>query len=330
MPTRDFNLPVTPAHGITALRTGLPLVLVLWLGGCLLPASRAEDATPTRYGTLGTLLLTNLASAPFPHPARAEGHRYKEKLYPAAQHYQDNSVAIFVPRGFRASPDVDLVLHFHGWFNNVTNVLSQFQLPEQFAASRRNAILVVPQGPRDAPDSFGGKLEDAGSFARFLAELHDVLKGVPGCGQAPLGRVILSGHSGGYRVIARCLAQNGATNTVREVWLFDALYAEADKYEAWWQATHGRLLNIHTKDGGTRAETEKFLARMKALGAPLLAGTDESLSPTQLREARLIFISTDLGHNEVVAKRKSFQRFLETSCLGSLSGPGGQTSANAP
>ena len=277
-----------------------------------------EEVLAARYAPLGSLLLTNFNAAPFPHPARAEGHRYKDKLYPAGAHYADSRVAIFVPRGFHAAPGVDVVIHFHGWFNNVTNVLNQFQLPEQFAASRRNAILVVPQGPRDAPDSFGGRLEDAGGFGRLLEELQRAWKQMPGCGDAPLGRVILSGHSGGYRVIARCLAQNVATNAVREVWLFDALYAEADKYEAWWRAAHGRLLNIHTKDGGTRAETVKFLARMKTMGAPVLEGTDESLTPGQLSGDRLVFLSTDLGHNEVVAKRKTFQRFLETSCLGTL------------
>ena len=320
------RMSVTESPTTPPPRPNRHLLLAVLASALGLATSLGADSPPARYAALGTLILTNLASTPFPHPARAEGHRYKEKLYPAADHYRDNTVAIFVPRGFRPAPALDLVIHFHGWFNSVSNVLAEFQLPEQFAASRRNAILVVPQGPRNAPDSFGGKLEDPGGFARFLAELQGVLKNLPGCAQAPLGRVILSGHSGGYRVIARCLAQGGATNTVREVWLFDALYAEADKYETWWQARHGRLLNIHTKDGGTRAETERFMARMTAQGAPALRGTDEVLTPQQLREGSLIFLSTDLGHNDVVARRKTFQRFLETSCLAALTDAEGKTS----
>ena len=122
------------------------------------------------------MILTRLPSAPFPHPKRAEGKTRNGKVYPADKHYSDSSVAIFIPKGFRSMGAVDFVVHFHGWGNHVERVLEHYQLIEQFAESGRNAILVVPQGPYDAPDSFDGKLEDEGGFARFMDDVMETLR----------------------------------------------------------------------------------------------------------------------------------------------------------
>ncbi len=110
--------------------------------------SRAD--LPQRYSASGELILAQLASAPFPHPSRAEGHRYNGQLFSAKEHYSDSSVAIFIPKGFRETGKIDFVVHFHGWTNHVERVLDHYKLIEQLAASGRNAVLVVPQGPRDA------------------------------------------------------------------------------------------------------------------------------------------------------------------------------------
>ena len=118
------------------------------------------------------MILAQLTSAPFPHPSRAEGHRYNGQLFAAKEHYADSSVAIFVPKGFRESGKIDFIVHFHGWTNHVERVLDHYKLIEQLTASGRNAVLVVPQGPRDAPDSGGGKLEDADGFKQLHSRRH--------------------------------------------------------------------------------------------------------------------------------------------------------------
>ena len=73
-------------------------------------------------------------------------------------------MAIFVPKGFRAGEATNLVFYFHGWRNNVDDTLKQFRVAEQLAASGVNAILVLPEGPKDAPDSFGGSSRRRASF----------------------------------------------------------------------------------------------------------------------------------------------------------------------
>ncbi len=112
-------------------------------------------------------------------------------------------MAIFIPKGFRETGQIDFIVHFHGWKNHVEGVLDEYKLIEQLAASGRNAVLVVPQGPRDAPDSFGGKLEDPDGFKRFMADVMDTLRQQSGLKKKDfaLGQIILSGHSGGYEVM---------------------------------------------------------------------------------------------------------------------------------
>jgi hypothetical protein len=186
--------------------------------------------------------------------------------------------------------------------------------------SECNAVLVVPQGPRNASDSFGGKLEDPDGFKRFMEEVaaslreHSALKKK----DFALGKILLSGHSGGYEVISSIVDCGGLTDHVKEVWLFDALYAQAPKFIAWFDRGQGRLVNIYTEHGGTKGETELMMAGFKKRGTPLLAGKETEIKADGLRSNKLIFLYTELSHNEVVAKHSTFREFLNTSCLSAM------------
>jgi hypothetical protein len=272
---------------------------------------------PEHYARQGELLLAHLASAPFPHPQRAEGHKYKDQFFSAAEHYTNDTVGIFIPNGFRETGKIDFVVHFHGWQNNVEGVLKRYQLIEQLIASGRNAVLVVPQGPYNASDSFGGKLEDADGFARFMNDVQDTLRQKSALKNKDfaLGNIILSGHSGGYQVISSIVDHGGLTDHVKEVWLFDALYARTDRFLVWWDKSHGRLIDLYTEHGGTKGETEKLLATLKDRGTPLFSAKDTEATPANLRENRVLFLYTDLPHDDVIHKRKDFELFLGTSCL---------------
>jgi hypothetical protein len=290
--------------------------LLLLLCGGVIWTSRG-DSLSEHYASQGELIVTQLASAPFPHPKRAEGHLYDGMLYPAREHYSDNTVAMFIPKGFRETGEIDFVVHFHGWKNNVKGVLEQYQLVEQLMASGRNAILVVPQGPRDAPDSFGGKLEDPDGFKRFMADVIRTLKQTSGLKKREfaLGQIVLSGHSGGYEVISAILDHGGLTDHVKEVWLFDALYAQTDRFKAWIDGKQGRFVDIYTEHGGTKALTEELMASLKQRGTAILATKEGDVKSADLQTNRLMFIYTDLPHNEVVNKRQEFRDYLRTSCL---------------
>jgi hypothetical protein len=288
------------------------LSIFLWV----LAAGRlwAGDVTE-QYASLGRLIITNFSSAPFPHPERAQGHSYHDHFFSSAEHYEDSHVALFVPKDFREGREIDFVVHFHGWGNNVSNALVKYRLPEQMAASRRNAILIVPQGPLNASDSFGGKLEDADGFKRFMAEAMDVLRQRGVVAKGKIGRIILSGHSGGYEVISAILARGGMTSKIDEVWLFDALYGKTERFALWFDHHPGRFIDLYTEDGGTKQESAELMTALQGTGAPYFSANETNASTTDLRNNHLLFLFSELPHDEVMQKRETFQRFLETSFL---------------
>jgi hypothetical protein len=114
--------------------------------------------------------------------------------------------------------------------------------------------------------------------------------------------------------------RGGLTDQIGEVWLFDGLYAEGGKFLTWSEKTKGRLLNIYTDGGGTKTRTEEMMSELKKLGTNYLATTEVAVTAIELTTNRFVFLHTDMTHNDVVAKRKTFQKFLETSCLEKLPG----------
>jgi len=285
------------------------------LSGALLASGAAGGADIRRAP--GTLLVTQFVSAPFPHPARAAGHQYQKEFFSAAEHYANSDVALFIPKYFRATEKIDFVVHFHGWRNTVAATLEQFNLLQQFCDSGKNAILIVPEGPRLAPDSFGGKLEDTNGFKNFMAEAVEKLRasGVLAPTNFGIGNIILSGHSGGYHVMAAILDHGGLPEKIKEAWLFDALYGNTENFVAWQKNQNGRLLDIYTDHGGTKDETQNLMASYKTNGVPFASREETNRAAADLGAQKITFIHTDLTHNEVIFQRGEFATFLKTSCL---------------
>jgi D-alanyl-D-alanine carboxypeptidase/D-alanyl-D-alanine-endopeptidase (penicillin-binding protein 4) len=270
------------------------------------------------YAPDGNVMLVHLPTAPFPHPSRANGHWYGNQFFSAPVHYSDDSVAIFIPKNFHASDKVDFLVHFHGWRHTVAGTLGEYHLIDQLAASGKNVILVVPQGPFNAPDSSGGKLEDTNGFARFMDDVVATVKNSGALDQTnfDIGNIILSGHSGGYKVMAAIVDHGGLSDKIREVWLFDALYAGRENFVAWQKAENGRLLDIYTDHGGTEYEAADLIDSLKTNGVKYWTGEDTAVTPDELRSNKYVILHSDMAHNDVVSKRHAFQEFLETSCLG--------------
>ena len=274
----------------------------------------AQDPSK-RFAEYGELLITRLSSAPFPHPSRAGGHTYGHQLYPADKCYSDSSVALFIPQGYRQTDSVDLVLHLHGWRRIIDTSLQKHKLPQQLTESGKNAILVVPQGPRDAPDSFAGKLEDPGGLKRFVDEVVEVLYRESKIKTRTVGKIILTAHSGGYEGVAYALMRGGIPEKVKEVYLFDALYAETEKFAHWADHYNGKLIDIYTDSGGTRWESQALMQDLDGWNVPYCSKTESSLLFSDLQKNRWIFIHTDLEHEGVLAERMQFRDYLKASCL---------------
>jgi hypothetical protein len=317
---------------------------------------KAEDSSEwanTPYGKLG---VARLQTAPFPDDSRTTGFQSKRGFFPYEGHYDDNRVAFVVPQEWRANgqkfstatqserdaTDVDLIVHFHGHMNECLNVVETFHLGEQLAASGKRAVLIVPQGPKYAPDSGCGKLEKEGAFAAFVAEAMQVLKrNETGIGpNARLNHIIVSGHSGAYRVIAKILEHGGEWDRIREVWLFDAAYGFFDELAlpATSPSKNPKLLRSIFTDH-LAPENAEIMSRVFLAGHRPAVVTDDLLSTrsawlTKLQERAgkreslptlgealeellhqepYLFIYTHLGHNELLYERHYFEHFARSS-----------------
>ena len=143
-------------------------------------------------------------------------------------------------------------------------------LREQVVASRQNIMVVVPQGPWVRDSSDGGRLDNSEGFTDMMTEVRKVVTSramnairksvasrvarsarkaghgglaskLTGSWSRPMdrsmriGRIALAAFSGGYKVLANCIARGGLE--VHEVYLFDALYGELRTFRDWLLAT---------------------------------------------------------------------------------------------
>lgn len=221
--------------------------------------------------------------APFPHKERAAGFRGTDgTLYPYNPHYADSSIAVFVPEGFKETAQgTNLIVHFHGHANDNMGVLEKYGMPQAMIAQKVNALLIFPQGPYRAKDSFGGKMEDKDGFKRMVDDVIATMKREGVLSTVRINNVIVSAHSGGYRPAAYVLDRGGLTDHITGVFLFDAFYGEHDFYRRWLTAGSGILRGAYTDH--LADEHEKF----------------EELIKGKLR-SRVHFERTSVAHEEVV------------------------------
>jgi hypothetical protein len=248
----------------------------------------------------------------FPDTGRIKGHLYDNVLYTAAEHYNDSTVLIVVPKNLDAKKKVDLVFWFHGWRNNVDNAAVHYELSKQFLASNRNAILVLAETARDAPDSYGGKLENTGVFKGLVADVLNGLKAKaiikPGC---RAGNILLAGHSGAYRVMAGIIKNGG--EPIDEIMLFDALYAETDIFTAWIKADpEHRFINLFTDHGGTLDETHAMTKLLDDADVSYMQLEEKDILPARYRAQRVLFIHSLKQHDDIV-NPDNFRLMLENS-----------------
>jgi hypothetical protein len=266
----------------------------------------------SQYNNLNSYRISSSHTS-FPDTARANGHTYNKVLYDADTHYMDSSVLIIAPKKLNARKKVDLVFWFHGWGNNIDTAASHFELIKQFADSKLNAVLVLAETSKNAPDSYGGKLEYDNTFKVLVADILQELKkekAVPGKCEA--GKIILAGHSGAYRVIAFILANGNMP--VQEVILFDALYSQADKYLNWIRSdTSHRFINIYTDSGGTDGESNEMAKQLQGLHINAETIEEKELTPHGVWAQKILFIHSLHKHNDIINNPDNFRLFLENT-----------------
>jgi len=261
----------------------------------------------------GQLTIIQSSFSPFPHDTRKNGHIYRDSLYSFEKHYNDSSVAIFIPNNYIQSDSIDIVIYFHGWGNNIQKSIDKFKLLNQFSASNKNAIFVFPQGPKNSSDSFGGRLEEKDVFKKLVKEILQFLYNENKLVTVSPGKIILAGHSGAYRVISFILNRGGLTDNIAEIYLFDGFYGQFQKYSHWIEKYNGRFVNIITPNGGTYNNSQNFLDDLADWNIPFEKYDKIEISKKELIHKKIIFIFTSLRHSEVI--NPYFKLFLNSSQL---------------
>ena len=262
-------------------------------------------------GSGGVTLELAPKSAPYPDGRKDAG-------------YADSTVFVFVPRFYRLpkSKKIDFIVHFHGHMTTAKDAMTNHRLREQLVESRQNAILVVPQGPVRMADGDFGKLMKK----RGLAKLLDEVRGLVVSARRDLGdavvsgakdrdRVIVSGHSGGYRAAAAAITGGGVD--LREVYLFDALYGEVATFRDFVASAPQRHKLVCLAIGGTPrtlgAELERELtAKGVSVRSELGGGR---LSRGDMLRGRAIFLAGHGVHATATVDEAPLEACLHASCL---------------
>jgi hypothetical protein len=299
------------------------------------PLAVAEDATPApssaaaarsngpttprvrdlREDAQGVTLHLELPAAPFPASGAS---------------YTDASVWVFVPHYVRSRKGeaTAALVHFHGHNTSAERALTAHRLREQLVDSKQEAVLIVPQGPLFAADSSAGKLESPGGLARLLEEVFAVLQRpvvAARLGKArpsrAYGRVVVSAHSGGYHAAAQSVKHGGVA--INEVYLFDALYAEADVFRDWVLAGRGKsqrerhkLVSYVTPFAATERWTDWLYGELQKQGVSAVQEkTEGQLSREALTRAEFVSIRTASAHTDVTNEWNALRDCLYASAL---------------
>lgn len=274
------------------------------------PAWEVSDA--------GSTAIFHMRNAPYPHASRADGFKSGERFFPRDPHYVDDSVALFIPKGYRPGERVDLLVYFHGHYNHVRKAFEQYKLREQVAASGRNVILVFPEGPKDAGDSGGGKLEEAGGLKRLVDEVLDTLVAEGKIKSRRLGRVWLAGHSGAYRVLGFCVQHGGLEEHIAAVGLLDASYGQLDYFVDWAaRRPDARLFSIFTDH--LAANNVYLMTHLRKRGVAYTLLDEADAGEGDVEQHRVLFLHTQrLKHDDTVGWLGKWLRVV---------GPRGEASA---
>jgi hypothetical protein len=279
---------------------------------CLIAlATMAFQSNVWKTSNDGDLALVPFASAPFPHSSRDQGFQSGTTFYPRDPHYIDSTVGVFVPKNFKPTKNINFVVHFHGHNNHVQQVFEQYDLARQMEMSGSNAVLLVPQGPRDVPDSTDGKLQyDKGSLTALLSEaIAFLVKEGRAPSGASLGNVALTAHSGGYLVATYIVDRKELADKITDVILFDATYGGLPAFADYAALPNHRLISICTEHLGH--ENARLIALLQKRHVQARVLFEEDLTDAEVaKRGPLIVLTTTLEHNDVISKRDYFSKWL--------------------
>jgi hypothetical protein len=217
--------------------------------------------------------------------------------------YSDRRVLLHIPKGFDPRRPALMIVFFHG--NEATlasDVRNRQAVPRQVTESGLNAVLVAPQFAVNALDSSAGRFWEPGVFAQFVAEAGERLTELYGDERARgafhAAPVVIVAYSGGYNPAAFVLHSGGVDDRLRGLILFDALFAEFDKF-ADWLAKRPRAFFVSAYGKAAREENTTLQRMLTDRGLRFQTGLPANLA---LGSVAFIAATDEVKHNDFMTQ----------------------------
>ena len=216
-------------------------------------------------------------------------------------------VHVWQPTGYDPAT-AGTVVYVHGYYTNVDGAWAQHALAEQFAASKVNALFIVPEAPSGGDEEVSWPV-----LGELLTEVERQLAGTKA--HAP---IVVAGHSGAWRTMGSWTEGEDAKR-VEAFILLDALYGMDDKFQSWLELHPGAnrpRLTLVSKDTASRVPPflEKLPAAKRRASLP---GSYKDLTAAE-RSVPVLEITSRLGHMEIVTSGKVLPVLLHRSPLRTL------------
>lgn len=209
-----------------------------------------------------------------------------------------------------------MVFYFHGWNDKLVYIPPTYKIISQFAASHKNAILVIPQGPKLAPDSFWGHFEKKEGFKKYVNEVIGKLYRKKKITTDRIGKLVLAGHGASYRVIGYILMRGEMSRKIQEVYLFDGLYGELEKYIYWFTFYGGRFASVFTQRKDVLRTNMRLIEDLDGWKVAYLFKKEKDMQEKELLENRLVFILSQRPAAKIM--HNNFYYLLKTGSLPDL------------
>ncbi|HEY5124711.1 MAG TPA: hypothetical protein VIK14_13355 [Ignavibacteria bacterium] len=272
---------------------------------------------PEKYFPYGNVYITTLRNSAYPSAERLNGIIKGDKEYTYEENYSDSSVIVFIPKKLESTEIVNFVFFFYGWMNSNYYTASTTDLIMQFINSKKNAVLVFPAMAKFAPDSFEGNFKNTGVFNKYVAELTDSLFEHSYIKSYSAGKIILCGHSGGYRPIISVLKNGEVEENIAEIYLLDGLYGEVNVIFNWIKNTNGRIINVSTQNSSPLKNSGNLMRKLDKAGLQYISSAEEDFQFAQYEVKGSIFLETTVNHGAVL--EKNLCRYLMMSSLNDIS-----------
>ena len=304
-------------------------------------SSRSRTAFLLVPAALSLALSLPAFASPYKKGPAPKYYAFKLSHAPLATPHPGPSVVLYLPKSYKKTGKLNLIVHFHGLWNCVSATVEGkngscggraaqgHNLIAQVEAARVNAAFVAIEVAYSSSSTSAGKLSEEGYFSDLIDELIGKIGGYAGrrYSRYDLGRVYLTSHSS-YWPTAEVLAYGNVP--ISGVLLFDSFYPNKNKrgpkddacykrYLDWVYANaHGKLMVVYTNGGGTKS-TSQTLARdvIAAYGVGNVyherhLKDSQAMSSAGLRKP-FVFVNSGYNHDDSV--RKWYAAFLRNSGL---------------